>query len=141
MEACSRFTNCYGPAQARLPPTAPPAATTTTQQQQSATLTSWSLKLNIPALRAWPGPVDTGEISAGIDEMVMQLPDRSCSAKQQQKDDDDGATASGRPPDHSGCGYGGAADLTREVVGIYDRFLPAVFEESYRTHMEEQARK
>lgn len=127
VEACSRFTNCYGPGPVHLPHTA-----SSVIPKQSDTLVFWSLKLGLPAIRVWPGPVNADDIHMGIDDMVMQLPDRSCCAKKDR--------ASGRS-DHSGCGYGGGADLTREVVGIYDRFLPAVFEESYRKHMEEQARK
>ena len=135
MEACSTFTNCYGPDQIHLlPDTAPSAA-----PKQCDTLAFWFSKIGLPAITAGPGAtVNVDDIHLGIDDMVMQLPDRSCSAPPTDNDND--KDNNGRR-NHSGCGRGRGAELMREVVGIYAQVLPTVFEESYKRHMEEQSRK
>lgn len=127
LTACLKYTNCYGPEQVRLPDAASSAVTT-----HCDTLVFWSLKIGLPAISAWPGPVNIDDIHAGIDDLVMQLPNKLCSAS---RDKDSGRS------DHSSCKYSKSGDLMGEVVGIYVQILPTVFEESYRRHMEEQARK
>lgn len=92
----------------------------------------WSLKIGVPAIRTLPGPIILDDIHLGIDDMVMQLPTRTCSAR---KDKGKGRS------NHSKCEYSGGGDLLGKVARIYAEILPTIFEESYRKHMEEQARK
>ena len=130
VEACSKHTSCYGPHQANLPGDTASSAVTTTQCD---TLVYWSVRIGLPAMSAGPGPVNVDDIHLGIDDIVMQLPNRSCSATDEEP-------GTGRR-NHAGCGHAGGANLMREVVGIYARVLPTILEESYKRHMERQARK
>ena len=90
------------------------------------------MKIGLPTTSSWPGPVNIDDIHVGVDYIAMQLPDRLCTAKKAKFAD---------WLDHSGCQRSGGATLMGEVVQIYDRIMPTVFEDWYRTHIEEQAKK
>lgn len=127
LAACDKHVNCYGPEQSRLP-----EAASSVVPRQWRTLVFWSLKIGLPTISAWPGPVNIDKIHEGVDFLAMQLPGRLCTAVRDTKADQ---------LDHSNCQRSRGATLMGEVVRIYDQIMPTVFEDWYRTHMENQAKK